>query len=254
MPTPFQHLVYARRILTQPHLPLPLQQCLANAPEAYLLGNTAADVQSITGQPRTETHFYRFPPPRTPRALEVMLAQYPALADPYRLAPAHAAFMSGYLAHLVWDEVWAWEVYVPFYLESTLWAERLPRSLHHNALRVLLDRQAEAELQPWPELRHAFPAAQPQSWLPFATDSALCEWRDWVAGQLENPATVQTTQVFAERMGVTVEALESVIAAIVTDEYRPTVPGLLAAVQQFEAHALIDSVQVLRWYWRAPER
>jgi hypothetical protein len=58
MPTPFQHLVYAQGILHDPGLPSELKACLEDHLCTFFLGNTAADVQTLTGQPRVETHFY----------------------------------------------------------------------------------------------------------------------------------------------------------------------------------------------------
>ena len=58
MPTPFQHLVYASTILESTLLPASIREGLRAHRNAFLFGNTAVDVQSITGQARAETHFY----------------------------------------------------------------------------------------------------------------------------------------------------------------------------------------------------
>ena len=253
MPTPFQHLVYAREILEAPTLPQQIHAALQEAAGPYFLGSTAVDAQAITGQRRSETHFYRFPPTGNPRAGKAMKLAYPELADPYALSPERAAFVSGYLVHLAWDEDWAWDVFGPFYLESGTWPDRLTRSVHHNALRVVQDREAEAILHASPEIQAALRRTEPDHWLPFVPDEALCRWRDWIVCQLENPDRVQTAQVFAERMGVSVEHLEAVVRAIRTGTYKPPIPGLEEAIACFEIHARIDSIHALEQYWRMPE-
>ncbi|MBN2002122.1 MAG: hypothetical protein JXA21_02095 [Anaerolineae bacterium] len=249
MPTPFQHLVYARMLLGDPALPAAVRENLHRESHAYYLGNTAADVQSITTQPRCETHFYHLVDLAKVRPYAVMLATWPYLADPYQLTPAHAAFVSGYLAHLVWDEFWAREIFVPYYMENDGWVERLECNIHHNALRVCLDQQAEAVLRTWESPACLIQDAIPEHWLPFVTDAALCRWRDWLVAQLWDPAKVETSQVFADRMGIPVEQLQEMIQIInVADDPAPT-PGLREALVHFEQRAWAESLNVLTRYW-----
>ena len=249
MPTPFQHLVYARDMLADVRLPETIRQAIHAHLGAFLLGNTAVDVQSLTGQPRFDTHFYHVHGDNPTRAGETLLATYPELADPQRLRPAHAAFVSGYLAHLAWDECWLRDVFQPFYLESSLWPDRLTRNIHHNALRVLMDRQAEAALRRWPALLPLLRDVQPDRWLPFVQPEALCRWRDWVADQLADPGTVETARVFAGRMGISPEHFETVISAMEQNTYHPPVAGLRDALSAFEGDALAESIKALRGYW-----
>ncbi len=251
MPTPFQHLVYAVRVLESPALPDAVADRIGRAYGAYLLGNTAPDVQAVTGQKRVETHFYRLPPPTHPRAGEVMLAYYPELASPMHLPAEQAAFISGYLVHLVWDEVWAWEVFLPFYCGSVRWSDRKACSIHHNALRVVMDRQAEVHLRTMPDVLPSLQGVEPHDWLPFVEDWALRRWRDWLVEQLREPHRVQTLQVFAHRLGVSEAHLASVAQAVARRVDAPPVEGLSAALHRFEQRAQEESVLLLRRYWHA---
>lgn len=249
MPTPFQHLVYAQGILRDPGLPAALRAGLERHLCAFYLGNTAADVQTLTGQPRVETHFYHLSDIGSLRPVEVLLATYPQLARPQRLPPAHAAFLSGYLAHLLWDELWAAQIFIPFYVEAPQWPDWQQRTLHHNALRVLLDRQSEAQLRAQPGLSTCLQSVAPQHWLPFVADDALARWRDWLAAQLADPAKVETGAVFAGRMGVSVAEFEDIIAQVAAGRYLPPPPGLDAALAAFERSAYAATLQTLRQYW-----
>jgi hypothetical protein len=61
MPTPFTHLATVSEILARPELvPAVKTSLLADLP-AFLLGNTAPDVQTISGQAREATHFFAVP-------------------------------------------------------------------------------------------------------------------------------------------------------------------------------------------------
>ena len=250
MPTPFQHLIYARDVLASAYLPRTIRQAMRAHLGAFLLGNTAVDVQSLTGQPRFDTHFYHVHRDNAARAGETLLATYPELADPTGLHPAHAVFISGYLVHLVWDECWLRDVFRPFYMESDLWPDRLTRNIHHNALRVLVDRQAEMKLRRWPAVATLLRSVQPDRWLPFVQPEALCRWCDWLADQLADPEAVETAQVFAGRMGISPEHFETVISAVEQNTYRPRVPGLLDALSAFETAGLAESIAALKGYWK----
>lgn len=250
MPTPFQHLIYARDVLADARLPETIRQAMHVQLGAFFLGNIAVDVQSLTGQARFDTHFYHVYGTNPLHAHKTLLATYPELADPAHLHPEHAAFISGYVVHLAWDECWLRDVFRPFYMESDLWPDRLTRNVHHNALRVLVDRQAEAALRLWPDVVPLLRSVQPGHWLPFVQPEALFRWRDWVADQLADSDAVETAQVFAGRMGISPEHFETVISAVEQDTYRPPVPGLLDALSTFETGALAESIEALREYWR----
>lgn len=250
MPTPFQHLVYANTVLESTRLPANVRARLQAQRAAFLFGNTVVDVQSITGQTRAETHFYHIYQDNEIRAGDVLLATYPELASPQRLSAARAAFVSGYLVHLVWDQCWLRNVFRPFYLDSHLWPDRLTRSVHHNALRVLADRRAEVTLRAQPEIPSLLRGVRPAGWLPFVEDTALERWRDWLVDQLDATTEVQTAQVFAKRMGVSPEHLEAVALSIEQNTYRPEVPGLSAAITAFETCAHTTSIAALVKYWQ----
>lgn len=216
---------------------------------AFLLGNTAGDVQTLTGQRRVETHFYTIPPGRHPRAWERMLNAYPELADPHTLSPEQAAFVSGYLVHLAIDEDWAWDVFCPLYLKSDAWPDHGTFMIHHNALRVVLDRQAEAQIRAQWEILEALRDVRADGWLPFVSGDALQQWHDWLTEQLTDATEIQTTWVFAKRMGISPEHLERVVQRVETDIDEHRNPALEAGLASFEAHAQADGLSVLRRYW-----
>jgi hypothetical protein len=253
VPTPFQHLAYAELVYRHPGLPATIRRLLHDAWCAYLLGSTAGDVQTITNQPRVETHFYHLSDIGIRSPVKTLLTAHPHLACPEDLDPEHAAFLTGYLVHLVWDEVWARDLFLPLYQDSPQWQERKSRFLHHNALRVLLDRVAYASLDRRTFVSACLRTVVPGQWLPFAGDQALLAWRDWLAGQLADPTTVQTAAIFAERMRVPVQAVEAVVQEMVSGTYRE-VPDWAAAVERYEACALQESIEVVLRYWGIGDR
>jgi hypothetical protein len=247
VPTPFQHLVYADRVLRDPALAPHIRYLLKQEIGPYLLGNTAADVQVITGEPRVDTHFYRL---RTDHRLltgpqgSPVAKMLSTLGDLCSLSAAHTAFLAGYAVHLVWDEIWAWDIFVPYYRDSARWPDRKSLFVHHNALRVWLDRQAYRQLQTWPNLVVHLRAVTPHDWLPSAPDWALADWRDWLVTQLIDPGAVQTAEVFAERLHVPVVVLNDLVAEM-EDGHYDVVPGLESALARYDAAALAQSLATL---------
>jgi hypothetical protein len=256
VPTPFQHLVDAEAILAHPALPAAVRRPLQEARGAFLLGSTAADVRAITGQHRSETHFYRLSEPDAPPAGEALLAAHPTLADPRVLRPAPAAFVSGYLVHLAYDERWAQDLFLPLYWNGPDWYDRVTFTVHHNALRVHLDRRALTRMLAMPDAIEALRRAEPAGWLPFVPDDDLREWRDWLVAQLDTPDQVATLTVFAERMGVPVDRMAEQVARIEAGTY-DAVPGLEAALDVYAVRAQQDARAALLGYWeteRVPVR
>ena len=249
MPTPYQHLVESIAVLESPDLPGEVRACLEAEQGAFLLGTTAGDVRYLTGQPRVETHFHEIPPESIHTTVENLFRGYPALADPADLSPAQSAFISGYLLHLTWDVNWALYVFCPHYLNSDTWSSWRQAMIHHNALRLVLDRRALADL-PALDVALTLRAARPDQWVPFIADDVLQKWRDRIAHHLTTPQHVQgAAVVFAKRMGVSLDHLLGVAHAIETDAPASHVPGLAEALDRFRTNARTDSLDLLDSYW-----
>jgi len=209
MPTPVNHLIMARELMESGRLRPSVQVLLRREWGAFLLGHTAPDVQTVSGQPRHETHFYSLPPRNEIPAYRILLVTYPELAEPHRLTPAHAAFLAGYLAHLLVDEQWWRQVFHPAFGPSAEWGTFQERLFLHNVLRTWLDRQDQARLD-GREAR-ALAEAKPQGWLPFVRDGDLRAWRDLLVEQLQPGREVRTAEVFAARMHLPAEAIEEAL-------------------------------------------
>jgi hypothetical protein len=253
MPTPYQHLVSAIAILEAPELPGVIKSHLTAEKGAFLLGNIAGDVRYLTRQPRSETHFHEVPPSSSNAPIEKMFQSYPALADPDRLTPAQAAFVSGYLLHLIWDANWVLEVFCPYYLDADGWSQWKDAMIHHNALRLVLDRRALAKL-PVHDTAVALRHACPKQWVPFIADAVLREWRDRIARHLTAPKRVEgAATVFAERMNISIDYLLNVAHAIELEADDVHLSGLAEAVERFQRNAHEESIALLQQYWHARE-
>ena len=212
MPTPFYHLNIAENLLGHPDLSETARSFLLQNRAAFLFGNTAPDVQVISGQPREATHFFELPIHAADQpAWDRFLKTHPSLASPGVLPAAQAAFLAGYLCHLQADWLWVLQVFAPVFGPACSWASFDHRLYLHNVLRAYLDRDIPLAL---PDGMSALlSAAVPMRWLPFVDDLHLCTWRDKLAGQLQPGAAVQTVEVFAVRQGLSPAAYYRLLAS-----------------------------------------
>ena len=200
MPTPIAHLIVAEHILASPNLPETIRAGLDGNDalrSAYFFGHIAPDVQVVSRQPREATHFFILTPAAHQWAYAKMLAAHPGLAQPEDLPPLQAAFLAGYLSHLLLDELWVRRVFRPIFGPQQNWAEKRERLLLHNVLRAWLDRRDLHCLRDG--VGQLLRLAKPQAWLPFANDTELSRWRDIVAEQLAPGAGIRTVEIFANR-------------------------------------------------------
>jgi len=247
MPTPFTHLAAAEEILARPELAPDVRADLRAQWPAFLLGNTAPDVQTISGQPREATHFFRVPIQTGPRAELQMLARHPVLAGRPALPAPHAAFIAGYLAHLVFDQLWIRDIFEPYFGQQPAWGSFRERLYLHNVLRADVDAQDLARLGP--AVPQALQAAEPNSWLPFVDDHHLRAWRDLIADQLSSGAG-RTVEVFAQRARIDPQEFAALLASPEQMQQRvfshfPS--GLLA---EYRAQSVADSTRLLNDYWQ----
>jgi hypothetical protein len=247
MPTPFTHLLAANALLHMQALPWVARQALAAHLPAFLLGNIAPDVQTVSGQTREATHFFTIPFGDAPPAQVVLFQHHALLARAENLPPAHAAFIAGYLAHLVFDQLWITEILNPAFGPAQTWATFRERLYFHNALRAYVDAADLAQISA--PTGEALALAQPEAWLPFVTDAHLIQWRDWVAHQLLPGATSRTVEVFAGRMNADPEAFAALVNSPEAMQAHVFAHLSLDDLDRYRTLALAQSAELLAAYW-----
>jgi len=212
MPTPVQHLVLAQRLLDDSILPGSIRQRLLAQRSAFLFGNTAPDVQTVSGQLRAETHFFLIPWSNVPTPHKAMFELHPYLGFPQKRSADHAAFIAGYICHLWLDVLWVRDIYLNGFGPHAHWGANLrERHIYHNILRTWCDLNDQPQLDG--SIGAALAAASPIEWLPFTADRYLVQWRDVLAEQFHPGANIRTVEVFAERGGVAQEEFHRVLAS-----------------------------------------
>jgi hypothetical protein len=246
MPTPFMHLQVAERIREECGLSEDLRAQIVNYMPAFYLGNVAPDVQTISGAPRAETHFYNLPPKADQQAHKDMLTRYPELADSSALTLEHAIFVAAYISHLMLDLRWYREVLIPFFVEPAEWADLKLRFLSHNILLTFLDQLAVDSFTE--SLRKALVASDPDRWLPFVEDADLRRWRDKLVAQLQPGAALLTIEIYAARLSMSPDefAFHLQEPAWMEEQVFEKVP--MAFIEEMVASAVEESAELISDY------
>ncbi len=247
MPTPFYHLVLSQEMLRDESLNADARVLLLAERPAFLLGNTAPDVQTVSGQTREQTHFFSIPKADRSPAQHVMFGKYPELADAMALPTQQAAFIAGYCVHLLLDQAWIWEVFYPVFGRKARWSDLPERLFFHNVLRAHLDRHDYARLPI--DIQDTLLATCPGRWLPFVQSENLCRWRDVLAEQCAPGAAARTVEVFAERMGRQPEEFEVLLNS--EDDMQAQILSRMQprALHMFRQSALDRSIALLNHYF-----
>src|SRR5687768_6352859 len=206
MPTPFTHLLTAAQFLADERIPAAIRAALDAERGAFLLGNIAADARVSSNLNRENTHFYMFTDSIVESPWRVMLDKYPVLAHP--TTAAQRAFLAGYVAHLVMDEIWLLDVVRPNFVECE-WGQGRQRFLMLNVLLIRMDERDYALLPAWE--RSALLSAQPSGWVPFVTDDDLRGWRDLVGRQLPPVGSSETLAIIGGRLERTPDDLRAML-------------------------------------------
>jgi hypothetical protein len=210
MPTPIQHLVLAQRLLDDSTLPARVRDRLQEQRGAFLFGNTAPDVQTVSHQTREATHFFVIPWAQPPVPHQAMFELHPLLGQARSLSPAHAAFIAGYICHLWLDVLWVRDIYMNGFGPRVHWGKDLrEQHIYHNILRAWCDRQDQQQLDG--TIGSALAAAQPIGWLPFTADQYLAQWRDVLVEQFQPESSIRTIEVFARRGGISAQEFQHLL-------------------------------------------
>ncbi len=246
VPTPFYHLSIAEELLAETRLPERIRATLHAQADAFTFGNTAPDVQTISGQKRAATHFFNVPLTSNTPPWEKILAKHPRLAQAAALSPTQAAFMVGYLCHLQADWFWVKDLFLPTFGLKAKWGHFRQRLFLHNVLRIYMDEEAVAGLPA--RLNQRLNNVQPDQWLPFTVDNDLTAWRDFLAEQLQPGSGSQTIEVFAERMGTSVAEINALLRSETRLQAELFVHIAPQALVEYRQHLITANIALITAY------
>lgn len=202
MPTPFTHLQITDTLLHDAALSPTAQRIIRAEQPAFLLGGVVADARP-PGSERADTHFYHYTRPMPDNPWREMFRQHPSLQQ--SRSQAHRAFLMGYVAHLATDEFWSRYMLAPYFANGNWGRDIRDRFYVLHMLLIAMDERDEALLAaPIPGLLRR---SQPHEWLPFMADEVICEWRDFIAQQLQGES--KTIEIFGSRINTSPQEIRA---------------------------------------------
>lgn len=166
---------------------------------AYYLGATTPDIRALTRWDREHTHFFRLSDFEHQSGVDRLFEEHPDLRDAARLDDATAAFMAGYISHLVMDEDYITEIYRPLFGERSAlrddeMADVLDKLLQWDVERADCEDAAKME-----DIRDALAQEAVQINIDFIGGEDLRQWRDLSLEVMSQPATVDRLVRFLGR-------------------------------------------------------
>lgn len=211
MPNAQTHLAAACDLFALPEIRSALPWLAQEeAQSSFLLGTISPDVRAISGNTREATHFFAIPPddPRPPQ--DVMLAEWPQLRDAPALGAAHAAFVAGYMTHLIMDQTWVEMVVMPgLFIDGTTWGTRHPNWRVYCILMTYLEYRAADGLPAGTGRQLA--KARPDGWLPFVADHYLAEWGGRISHMIEQGGARLVSRALAQTCNLAPEEMEAIV-------------------------------------------
>lgn len=227
MPTPFSHLHISHRLVNDMALSQKTRRLITAHPSDFLLGGVIADARPEGGK-RPDTHFYHYTEPMPDNPWREMFRHHPALKQ--SLSTRHHAFLAGYVAHLAVDEYWSRYMLKPHFADSAWGEDVKDRFFSLHLLLIHMDERDETALEN--TIPSLLRQSQPHHWLPFLTDTEICGWRDFIAGQLETKS--ETLPVLGKRIQTLPEDLRRILDNTSTMQSRVwdnIAPSLLAHME-----------------------
>ena len=151
------------------------------------LGSTAPDIRVITRWERGRTHFFDLSNFDEQSGVTGLFHAYPRLRQPGDLSPATAAFVAGYVTHLVMDELWITTIYRPFFGEHSPLSGRLRANMMDRALQFSLDRQKRIDRDLMAHVLNAIARSDLALEIEFIDGETLGRWKELMLDVVNHP-------------------------------------------------------------------
>ena len=183
----------------------------------FLLGSTSPDVRVITRRPREEYHFASLDFESVGTGVAGLFGAHPELGSASEQTAPMAAFIAGYITHLMADEVWIFDIYRPFFGNRQVFEDGHFGDVMDRALQIELDRQSWVAAE---ATRRDIESSIDGLDVGFIPTETLREWQQWVLGVFDRGFSWERLKFMARRIsrgdethpahGLTRDFLESV--------------------------------------------
>lgn len=183
------------------------------------LGSTAPDIRVITRWERDRTHFFDLANFDEQSGVDRLFEQHPELRDLDDLKDATAAFVAGYVTHLVMDELWITSVYRPFFGERSPLGGDLRANVMDRAIQFSIDRDKRIDRDLMAHVLDRVTRCDLALEIDFIDADTLGRWKDVICDVVDHPPDWERFRMVAGRRlkeaGIeSEEALEEFLASL----------------------------------------
>ncbi|HEY7295035.1 MAG TPA: zinc dependent phospholipase C family protein [Dehalococcoidia bacterium] len=182
MPPIFFHMAVARDVRGGLNAP-PIEEDRG----AYYLGATTPDIRVLTRGDRRETHFFDLESLEHQDSVEEFLKTYANLANADRLDAQTAAFVAGYITHLVLDESYIETMYRPHFGQLSALGGSEQANMMDRLLQYELDRQRRERSDEVDEIRGALRGCSLAVDVGFLDSETLRRWQEVAIDMTRHP-------------------------------------------------------------------
>jgi hypothetical protein len=219
---------------------------------AYYLGATAPDIRAITRWERERTHFFDLDDFGHQDSVAALFEAHPYL-ERAKVNEATAAFLAGYISHLVLDEDWISQVYRPLFGERSPLGGTERANVMDRIIQFELDRRERERRDVIEEMRNEIAASALEIAVGFIDIDTLRRWREVNLDFLQQPPTWERFRNVASRhlnaYGVTQPGQVEAFMAEVPDILRETIDHVgWERVQAFVDSSLARAREAIKEY------
>jgi hypothetical protein len=128
-----------------------------------------------------------------------LFGAYPRLREPEGLSAATAAFVAGYVTHLVMDELWINTIYRPFFGARSPLGGDLRANIMDRAIQFSLDREKRIDRELMAHVLDAVARSDLSLEIDFIDGDTLDRWKDVILDVVDHPPDWSRFRMIAGR-------------------------------------------------------
>ncbi|MFB0900718.1 MAG: zinc dependent phospholipase C family protein [Dehalococcoidia bacterium] len=161
---------------------------IKQSPGSFLLGTTAPDIRTITGQNRELTHFFNLAILEPQYPIINLNKQYPNILNILQSDSSASSFIAGYITHLISDQRYIELIYRKYFFSNDF-INNLKNNLYDRTLQYELDRIVRSDNQFYSKSIELINNDVHNYNLPFINDFELSEWNIIMQNIISQPAS-----------------------------------------------------------------
>lgn len=151
------------------------------------LGSTAPDIRVITRWERGRTHFFDLHNFGEQNGTAGLFNAHPRLGQAGSLPPGTAAFVAGYVTHLVMDELWINTIYRPFFGQRSPLGGDLRANIMDRAIQFSLDREKRIDRELMAHVLTEVARSDLALEIEFIDGDTLRRWKELILDVVDHP-------------------------------------------------------------------